>query len=902
MTIACLPPDCARAVRSASVLSDPCSVAKELIDNSLDAGATSISVELSANTLDIIQVKDNGAGIHPNDRHLVCKRNCTSKLQTIDELKNVGGSTLGFRGEALASAAEMCGGIQITTRTSGELVGTSLTYDRAGLLVSCTKASHPVGTTVRVSEFLRFVPVRKQTALKSISKTVSRMKKILNAYVLSRPEIRLSFKILGKNDHRWAYPSKQNATVSDALLKVVGVDIMSQCATIVWPQIHDDEDGSLSGSIDGNEINCPVTHLVATIPKPGFDCTKINHAGQYVSIDRRPMATSRGVAKELVKLFKSYIRSTSLCDENQTSPVDPFLFLHLHCRPGSYDTNVEPSKDDVLFEDLKLVLSMAENVFRNVYGEIRPRSNCWIEDKDSSVEVVRPCSLSASSHRTSDAEGPALFRPMLGHEVKDRHSTDHTFASSLQTNTSNVLSTRYSTDRASCPQQAADNASFSEDSRSTNPWILAKKKYVTPRKEKTQSPESHPYLLTPVYEDELCRCENKLIGSCGTNSGPSIPPTPSPLFIRVAKYGKSPGDVGKSQRSELRILPQTRAIHSATQRRELEGVGSFDACIRNCQVSWNPFMEESQDVGISPIRENDENGLAETAIAGPFGKESHGNVTGRNQGDSLVELSSSALLSAPSIQIIRESDDPVLAISSEKYDNQISRIRESADNRPNSTSQEMIAMALNFEYQKRAAVQLHKQNQQHLVSSQATLLSWTGANGAKTSQSSPYQKRYLRAKADLVSQFPRPKYPECDASLSLPKMEPEDPRAYFMRRKNALTQAGVSIKRGLRNQLPLEMIPNEFALHGLTVNWKNQDDEWSTPGNELSKTDEYIQTGIVPPPPAFFEVQLTDISLWTTRLSAHIREQYRSENGDRGGETQLIFDAIATSTCNNIVA
>lgn len=96
------------------------------------------------------------------------------------------------------------------------------------------------------------------------------MKKFLNAYVLSRPEIRLSFKILkSKNDSSWVYASKKNATVSNAVLRVVGAEAASQCTAVIWPQIQDDGDSSLSGSIESNGSNIPAIQLVATIPKPG---------------------------------------------------------------------------------------------------------------------------------------------------------------------------------------------------------------------------------------------------------------------------------------------------------------------------------------------------------------------------------------------------------------------------------------------------------------------------------------------------------------------------------------------------------------------------------------------------------------------------------------------------------
>jgi len=132
MPIEALPQATIRAIGSSSVISDPCSVVKELVDNALDASASSLAVELSTNTIDVIQVKDNGVGISADDFSEVCQHACTSKIQTIEDLQNIGGSSLGFRGEALASLTQMSGGITITTRTSSDVIGSCIKYNRDG--------------------------------------------------------------------------------------------------------------------------------------------------------------------------------------------------------------------------------------------------------------------------------------------------------------------------------------------------------------------------------------------------------------------------------------------------------------------------------------------------------------------------------------------------------------------------------------------------------------------------------------------------------------------------------------------------------------------------------------------------------------------------------------------------
>ncbi len=132
MPIAALPSNTVRAIGSSQVLTDSCSVVKELIDNALDGRSTSIFVEISPNALDIIQVKDNGHGIAPGDRDMLGMRYCTSKIRGLEELTNIGGRSLGFRGEALASAAEMSGSMVISTRIEGESTATSIKIKRDG--------------------------------------------------------------------------------------------------------------------------------------------------------------------------------------------------------------------------------------------------------------------------------------------------------------------------------------------------------------------------------------------------------------------------------------------------------------------------------------------------------------------------------------------------------------------------------------------------------------------------------------------------------------------------------------------------------------------------------------------------------------------------------------------------
>ncbi|KAI4178567.1 MAG: hypothetical protein LQ346_007404, partial [Caloplaca aetnensis] len=303
MSIAALPPQAVRAIGSSQVLTDSASLVKELVDNALDAQATAITVEISTNTLDIIQLKDNGHGIAPVDRPLVCKRHCTSKIKDLEDLAGIGGASLGFRGEALASAVEMSGSLVVTTRIVGEATAVSLKVSQQGEVENEDRVSQPVGTTIRVTEFLKGLPVRRQTALKDATKQLAKVKRTLQAYAFARPSVRLSLKVLkAKSD-------KNNWTPS-------------------------------------------------------------------LNIKDRP----------IVQLFKSYLRSSASTTVDKKI-TDPFLCMNLVCPPRSYDANVEPAKDDVLFTNSSHVMALVESFLRNHYGGLEPKDKLTTKSNHSTPQA-----------------------------------------------------------------------------------------------------------------------------------------------------------------------------------------------------------------------------------------------------------------------------------------------------------------------------------------------------------------------------------------------------------------------------------------------------------------------------------------------------------------------------------
>ncbi|OAL55769.1 hypothetical protein IQ07DRAFT_529607 [Pyrenochaeta sp. DS3sAY3a] len=339
----------AQQISSGQLLVDPSSVVKELIENALDARAKSIFIDISANALESIQVKDDGHGIPAEDRALACRRYCTSKIRDYDDLKEVGGKWLGFRGEALASIAEMSDSLSITSRVEGEPVAVRLKYGRNGELTSSEKDSHPVGTTVKVTGFFKHLPVRQQTALQNSTKFLAKIRKLVQAYSLARPHVRLRFHVLKAKSGNYdlIYAPKADASVEDAVVKVISKDCASQCDSITL-----EKNGFL---------------IRAFLPKSTANGSKISTHGAFISIDARPVANNRGLTKQIVKNFVDALRKSN---HSLATVKMPFMYMNIACPPGSYDANIEPAKDDVIFDESSLLIEAVEELLDTFYTTV----------------------------------------------------------------------------------------------------------------------------------------------------------------------------------------------------------------------------------------------------------------------------------------------------------------------------------------------------------------------------------------------------------------------------------------------------------------------------------------------------------------------------------------------------
>ena len=151
--------DTINKIAAGEVIERPASVVKELVENSIDAGAGKVLIELGDGGKSFIKITDDGCGIDPQDLPLAFQKHATSKIRGAEDLENI--ATLGFRGEALASIASVSASVEVKTKTKGSLSGT---YQRTegGKIVETKEVGSPVGTTITVWDLFYNVPARKK--------------------------------------------------------------------------------------------------------------------------------------------------------------------------------------------------------------------------------------------------------------------------------------------------------------------------------------------------------------------------------------------------------------------------------------------------------------------------------------------------------------------------------------------------------------------------------------------------------------------------------------------------------------------------------------------------------------------------------------------------------------------
>ena len=218
-------------IQSGQVIVDLCSVVKELVENSLDAGATSIEVRFKNYGLDSIEVQDNGVGIPSEDYETIALKHYTSKLLNYDDLSSL--QTFGFRGEALSSLCALSNLCITTARAEDAPKGIKLDFEISGKLKSTQVVASQKGTTISVEDIFRNLPVRRRELEKNVKRVYSKALSVLHSYACISTQARISVSnVLTKGKKVLIFATKSGLTTRENIAHVFGAKTLPGLTTM----------------------------------------------------------------------------------------------------------------------------------------------------------------------------------------------------------------------------------------------------------------------------------------------------------------------------------------------------------------------------------------------------------------------------------------------------------------------------------------------------------------------------------------------------------------------------------------------------------------------------------------------------------------------------------------------
>src|SRR5438874_4819839 len=312
MPIRQLAPDVAAKIAAGEVVERPASVVKELIENSIDAGATQIRVDLTNGGLQLIRVTDNGSGIPSDELQLALERHATSKVAQIDDLEHI--RSLGFRGEALASIAAVAD-VMLLSRHREATQGAQVSASN-GQISAVSAAASPEGTTLTVRNLFSAVPARLKF-LKSRNTEISHCHHLLEQYALAYPEIRFSV----FSEGRQIFSTPGDGQISSVLIEIYGLQVAEQMLPISSPNGHEDTE-------------LPIVPGYTTLPA----CYKSTRQHISFFVNRR-WVLSRVLTAAVEEAYHSLLLAGR----------HPIAVVNISLDPTFLDVNVHPAKTEIRF-------------------------------------------------------------------------------------------------------------------------------------------------------------------------------------------------------------------------------------------------------------------------------------------------------------------------------------------------------------------------------------------------------------------------------------------------------------------------------------------------------------------------------------------------------------------------
>jgi DNA mismatch repair protein MutL len=321
----------ANKIAAGEVVERPASVVKELLENSLDAGATRIRIEVEAGGRKLIAITDNGCGMGQDDAMLAFERHATSKIHDADDLLNI--DTLGFRGEALPSIASVSR-LVLETRQSGDSSGTRIEI-AGGKLLKVEETGVPAGTAITIRDLFFNTPARKKF-LKAESTELSHIASLVTHYALAHPDKHFE---LHSATHNMLTASPVT-THAERLYQIFGRDTLDQLIPVAaesdLERVGIPEPPPWRRNEDYEPPTPGKVRLRGFVSKP--ELQKLNRNSIFVFVNQR-LVRDRVVQHALTEAYRNIIPPT----------VFPVVLLFLEMPPTEVDGNVHPAKTEVRF-------------------------------------------------------------------------------------------------------------------------------------------------------------------------------------------------------------------------------------------------------------------------------------------------------------------------------------------------------------------------------------------------------------------------------------------------------------------------------------------------------------------------------------------------------------------------
>ena len=339
-----LPEIVANQIAAGEVVDNPSSAIKEMMENAIDAGATSVTVNFRNAGLELIQVVDNGCGMSPIDARMAFDRHATSKIRDFDDVYRL--QTFGFRGEALASIAAVAQ-VELRTRKAEDEVGT-VTIVNGGEFISQTPTMCPVGSQFMVRNLFYTAPARRKFASDK-AKMVTEIKKVFRQVALCNPEIRCE---LMSND--MPIMTLPSGSLSERIVDVVGRHIKTNLLEVA--------------------VDTSLVKISGYVGRPAAAKQKNNE--QYLFVNGRYFRSSQ-IYRAIMKAYEKLIPENS----------SPSYFLYLDVETDRVDVNVSPHKTEVRFADADDLYQIITSVIRSTLAK---SGSIGMMDFDNKVAIDIP--------------------------------------------------------------------------------------------------------------------------------------------------------------------------------------------------------------------------------------------------------------------------------------------------------------------------------------------------------------------------------------------------------------------------------------------------------------------------------------------------------------------------------